>query len=52
MIIGAPQDRSPGQGCGDKWFDGRREQYSRAVVGYRMRSGTLRCDGEATRAVL
>ena len=43
---------SPEQACGDKSIDARSDQYSLAVVGYRMLSGTLPFDGESTRAVL
>lgn len=52
IIIGTPQYMSPEQACGDKSIDARSDQYSLAVVGYRMLSGTLPFDGESTRAVL
>ncbi len=52
IIIGTPQYMSPEQACGDKSIDARSDQYSLAVVGYRMLSGKLPFDGESTRAVL
>ncbi len=52
IIIGTPQYMSPEQACGDKSIDARSDQYSLAVVGYRMLSGSLPFDGESTRAVL
>jgi serine/threonine-protein kinase len=52
IIIGTPQYMSPEQACGDKSIDARSDQYSLAVVGYRMLSGTLPFDGDSTRAVL
>lgn len=52
IIVGTPQYMSPEQACGDKTIDARTDQYSLAVVGYRMVSGTLPFEGESTRAVL
>ncbi len=52
IIIGTPQYMSPEQACGDKTIDARTDQYSLAVVGYRMLSGSLPFEGESTRAVL
>ncbi|MEP6590822.1 MAG: protein kinase [Gemmatimonadota bacterium] len=52
IIIGTPQYMSPEQACGDKTIDARTDQYSLAVVGYRMLSGVLPFEGESTRAVL
>lgn len=52
IIIGTPQYMSPEQACGDKTIDARSDQYSLAVVGYRMLSGSLPFEGESTRAVL
>ncbi|MEO8479427.1 MAG: serine/threonine-protein kinase [Gemmatimonadota bacterium] len=52
IIVGTPQYMSPEQACGDKTIDARTDQYSLAVVGYRMISGTLPFEGESTRAVL
>jgi serine/threonine protein kinase/TPR repeat protein len=52
IIIGTPQYMSPEQACGDKSIDARSDQYSLAVVGYRMLAGGLPFDGESTRAVL
>src|SRR5690606_36640839 len=42
----------PEQACGDKTIDARTDQYSLAVVGYRMLAGTLPFEGDSTRAVL
>ena len=52
IIIGTPQYMSPEQACGDKTIDARTDQYSLAVVAYRMLTGALPFDGESTRAVL
>jgi TPR repeat protein len=52
IIIGTPQYMSPEQACGDKTIDARTDQYSLAVVAYRMLTGSLPFDGESTRAVL
>ena len=52
LIIGTPQYKSPEQAAGDKSIDARSDQYSLAVVGYRMLAGELPFGGESTRAVL
>jgi serine/threonine protein kinase/TPR repeat protein len=52
IIIGTPQYMSPEQACGDKSIDARSDQYSLAVVGYRMLAGGLPFEGDSTRAVL
>jgi serine/threonine-protein kinase len=52
IIVGTPQYMSPEQACGDKSIDARTDQYSLAVVGYRLLSGSLPFEGESTRAVL
>ncbi len=52
IIIGTPQYMSPEQASGDKKIDARTDQYSLAVVGYRMLSGVLPFQGDSTRAVL
>ena len=52
IIIGTPQYMSPEQACGDKSIDARTDQYSLAVVGYRMLAGKLPFEGESTRAML
>ncbi|MEO5826246.1 MAG: serine/threonine-protein kinase [Gemmatimonadales bacterium] len=52
IIIGTPQYMSPEQACGDKSIDARSDQYSLAVVGYRMISGQLPFEGDTTRAML
>ena len=52
IIIGTPQYMSPEQACGDRNIDARSDQYSLAVVGYRMLAGGLPFEGDSTRAVL
>jgi serine/threonine-protein kinase len=52
IIIGTPQYMSPEQAAGDKSIDPRSDQYSLAVVGYRMLAGELPFGGDSTRAVL
>ena len=52
IIVGTPQYMSPEQACGDKSIDARTDQYSLAVVGYRMLAGTLPFEGDSTRAIL
>ena len=52
IIIGTPQYMSPEQAAGDKSIDARSDQYSLAVVGYRMLAGELPFGGDSTRAVL
>ncbi len=52
IIIGTPQYMSPEQASGDKNIDARSDQYSLAVVGYRMLVGGLPFEGDSTRAVL
>ncbi len=52
IIIGTPQYMSPEQAAADKTIDARTDQYSLAVVGYRMLSGVLPFQGDSTRAVL
>jgi serine/threonine-protein kinase len=52
IIIGTPQYMSPEQACGDKTIDARSDQYSLAVVAYRMLSGVLPFEGDSTRSVL
>nr|MBA2627381.1 protein kinase [Gemmatimonadales bacterium] len=52
VIIGTPQYMSPEQAAGDKSIDARTDQYSLAVVGYRMLAGRLPFEGNSTRSVL
>ena len=52
MLVGTPHYMSPEQASGDPHLDNRSDQYSLAVVGFQMITGSLPFDGESTRAVL
>ncbi len=52
MTVGTPQYMSPEQASGDHLLDHRADQYSLAVVGYQMLTGTLPFDGDNTRNIL
>ncbi len=52
MLVGTPHYMSPEQAAGDLHLDHRSDQYSLAVVGFQMITGSLPFDGESTRAVL
>ncbi len=52
MLVGTPHYMSPEQAAGDTHLDHRSDQYSLAVVGFQMITGSLPFDGESTRAVL
>jgi serine/threonine-protein kinase len=51
LIVGTPHYMSPEQASGDA-VDGRSDQYSLAVLGYRMSTGGHPFEGENTRALL
>lgn len=51
-IVGTPHYMSPEQASGDPHIDHRTDQYSLAVVGYHMLTGTVPFEGESTRAIL
>jgi len=51
LIVGTPHYMSPEQASGDA-VDARSDQYSLAVLGYRMVTGTHPFEGETTRALL
>jgi serine/threonine-protein kinase len=52
MLVGTPHYMSPEQAAGEPHLDHRSDQYSLAVVGFQMITGSLPFDGESTRAVL
>jgi len=52
MLVGTPHYMSPEQASGEPSLDHRSDQYSLAVVGFQMITGSLPFDGESTRAVL
>ena len=52
MLVGTPHYMSPEQASGEPNLDHRSDQYSLAVVGFQMITGSLPFDGESTRAVL
>jgi hypothetical protein len=52
MLVGTPHYMSPEQASGDPHIDSRSDQYSLAVVGYQMVTGSLPFDGDSTRAIL
>lgn len=51
-IVGTPHYMSPEQASGDPRIDHRTDQYSLAVVGYHMLTGSVPFEGESTRQVL
>jgi serine/threonine protein kinase/TPR repeat protein len=52
VVIGTPQYMSPEQAMGSQTPDPRSDQYSLAVVGYQMASGTVPFEGENVREVI
>ena len=52
MLVGTPHYMSPEQAAGEPHLTHRSDQYSLAVVGFQMITGSLPFDGESTRAVL
>ncbi|HLG06787.1 MAG TPA: serine/threonine-protein kinase [Gemmatimonadales bacterium] len=51
-IVGTPHYMSPEQASGDPHIDHRTDQYSLAVVGYHMLTGSVPFEGDSTRQVL
>jgi serine/threonine protein kinase len=51
-IVGTPHYMSPEQASGDPRIDHRTDQYSLAVVGYHMLTGSVPFEGDSTRQVL
>ena len=51
-IVGTPHYMSPEQASGDTHIDARTDQYSLAVVGYHMLTGSVPFEGDSTRQVL
>ena len=51
MLVGSPQFMSPEQAAGDR-VDALSDQYSLALVGYRMLSGQLPFEADSVRALL
>jgi serine/threonine protein kinase len=52
VVIGTPQYMSPEQAMGSQSPDPRSDQYSLAVVGYQMASGTVPFEGDNVREVI
>jgi tRNA A-37 threonylcarbamoyl transferase component Bud32 len=52
ILVGTPYYMSPEQAAGDKNIDHLSDQYSLALVGYRMLAGRLPFDAESIRSVL
>ncbi|MFZ5624981.1 MAG: protein kinase domain-containing protein [Gemmatimonadota bacterium] len=52
IIVGTPHYMSPEQASGERQIDARSDQYSLAVVGFRMLTGRLPFVGSSTRTIL
>ncbi|MEX2177450.1 MAG: serine/threonine-protein kinase [Gemmatimonadaceae bacterium] len=52
MVMGTPQYMSPEQAAGDRAIDHRTDQYSLAMIGYRMLAGRLPFESESVQTLL
>ena len=52
MLVGTPQYMSPEQAVGDRTLDARSDQYSLAMVGYRMLTGRLPFEGDSIQTLI
>ena len=52
MLVGTPQYMSPEQAVGERSLDARSDQYSLAMVGYRMLTGRLPFESESIQTLI